>query len=76
MDVSTQSCEVCGVLKGASNHWFRVVATDRSLMIMPWGQQLYMQAENEKHLCGDVCIGKLVQDWLGKQKAGGNAEGV
>jgi len=36
----------------------------------------FMHDEPEKHLCGDVCIGKLVQDWLGKQKAGGNAEGV
>ena len=54
-DLQTASCDVCGVIKGAQNHWFRVwnaslVAGRAWIIIATWDAP---PAVKHSHCCGE-----------------------
>ncbi len=59
------SCDICGTDKQQTNHWF--VAYDQSgeLRISGWNSQSRLRA-GAKHLCGQTCLHKLVDDFMAK----------
>jgi hypothetical protein len=53
------SCDICGSEKQQTNHWF--VATDQGgeLRVAGWNSRNRLRP-NTKHLCGQICLHKLV----------------
>ena len=59
------NCDVCGRLRGATNHWLVLLVTsfDGHLVIAEWDRAV-AEAEGAKHACGNSCTQKLVERWL------------
>lgn len=54
------ACDVCGVIKGAQNHWFRVWRDENAVYITGWGNYapnksmlLLTPADFHYHCCGE-----------------------
>jgi hypothetical protein len=70
-NITTQSCDVCGVMRKETNHWFRIVVwvafeSPGRISVYPWTFNLYDTIH--QHACSDKCVGILVQRWLDMQK--------
>lgn len=65
---TTIVCDVCGVEKVESNHWFEVQdENDFDLMMLePY--------EGGKVVCGEACAHKLLSQWFDKQRGQSNVE--
>lgn len=67
MRIDTFKCDICGIQKGDTNHWYSLEKTcpnDRATLILIaaiYTDTAYM------HLCSDACIIKAVQGWLSAQ---------
>ena len=62
------NCDVCGVAKGAVNHWWIVYIgagheTGCNLVVNPWDDDLSRET-GTKHACGNRCTQKLVERFL------------
>jgi len=59
------SCDICGTEKKLTNHWF--VAYDQSgeLRVSGWSSRNRTRP-GSKHLCGQTCLHKLVDDFLAR----------
>jgi hypothetical protein len=59
------SCDICGTEKKQTNHWF--VAYDQSgeLRVSGWNSRNRLRP-GSKHLCGQTCLHKLVDDFMAK----------
>jgi hypothetical protein len=57
------SCDICGTEKKQTNHWF--VAHERAgeLRLSGWNSR-YRSRAGSKHLCGQTCLHKLVDDFM------------
>jgi hypothetical protein len=59
-------CDICGIAKGATNHW-RILVTSfdghSNLQIAEWDREA-ADADGVKHACGNSCTQKLVERWL------------
>jgi len=76
----TITCDVCGVVKGSVNHWYIVQLTSRysaaeeskpGLPIVGWCIRLWQENFNEddphvKHVCGQECSHKLLDEFFQK----------
>ena len=68
MRVDTFKCDVCGIQKGETNHWYSLEKTVKNdnarleLLAAVFTDPAYM------HLCSDACVIKAVQQWLSAQK--------
>ncbi len=66
-----QSCDICHVIKGANNHWWRVWIDEYNIvMIAPWSR---MPKVEHSHACGEEhavrIAAKLVNEIAGKAAA-------
>ena len=69
MKIDSWSCDICGVQKQRTNHWFRGYQLSAGgIVIIPWDAP--PTADNvedfEKHLCGADCS----TQWLSKTLLG------
>jgi hypothetical protein len=62
------SCDICGTEKKQTNHWF--VAYDQSgeLRVSGWNSRNRLRP-GSKHLCGQTCLHKLVDEFMAKALA-------
>jgi hypothetical protein len=62
------SCDICGSEKKQTNHWF--VAYDQSgeLRVSGWNSRNRLRP-GSKHLCGQTCLHKLVDEFMAKDLA-------
>src|ERR1700761_7340756 len=62
------SCDICGRDKQQTNHWFVAYEHGSELRISGWSSQVRMSAK-AKHLCGQTCMHKLVDDFMARSIA-------
>lgn len=61
------SCDVCGVEKGATNHWLAISTNDNGKALV----EIYHADENQQgnfDLCGEACVMKKVSELIGVSK--------
>lgn len=67
MIVNSFRCDICGIQKGETNHWYSLEKTVKNdiprleLLAAIYTDPSYM------HLCSDACVVKAVQGWLSAQ---------
>jgi hypothetical protein len=59
------SCDVCGTEKQHTNHWFVAYDMGGELRVSGWSSRNRLRA-GAKHLCGQTCLHKLVDDFVAK----------
>ena len=62
------SCDICGRDKQQTNHWFVVYEHGAELRVSGWSSQARMSAK-AKHLCGQTCLHKLVDEYMARTLA-------
>jgi hypothetical protein len=62
------SCDICGRDKQQTNHWFVVYEHGAELRIGGWSSQARLRT-SAKHLCGQTCLHKLVDDFMARTLA-------
>lgn len=62
MRASVYICDICGTVKGETNHWFSAYGADRIGCLTIGG----FEERNGIHLCGEACV----QKWVSKQLSG------
>lgn len=62
------SCDICGTDKKQTNHWFVAYEHGSELRIADWSspRRLHPRA---RHLCGQICLHKLVDDFFARTLA-------
>jgi hypothetical protein len=69
------SCDICGAEKKQTNHWFVAWELAGELRVSGWNSR-NRQRTGAKHLCGQVCMHKLADDFMARviaQKIGSKA---
>lgn len=65
-------CDVCGKIKGESNHWWLVIKNlfttfegvkVANLLILQWEQKL-VDSNSYYHLCSQSCVHKKVDEFM------------
>ena len=59
----TISCDMCGTEKRATNHWYVALERDGELRLGTWAA-LGKRRARARHLCGQKCLHKLVDDFF------------
>lgn len=59
------SCDVCGTEKKQSNHWFVAHEHSGELRLSGWNSRNRTRP-GSKHLCGQTCLHKLVDDFMAR----------
>jgi hypothetical protein len=70
------SCDICGNEKKHTNHWFVVYEQGGELRVSGWSSRNRFRP-GTKHLCGQICLHKLVDDFMARaidQKGAAPAE--
>lgn len=62
------SCDICGTEKRQTNHWFVAYEQSGELRVSGWTSRHRLRAES-KHLCGQTCLHKLVDEFMAKSIA-------
>ncbi len=62
------SCDICGRDKQQTNHWFVAYEHGAELRIGGWSSQARLRT-SAKHLCGQTCLHKLVDDFMARTLA-------
>ncbi|MGO9435643.1 MAG: hypothetical protein ACLP00_15285 [Terracidiphilus sp.] len=62
------SCDICGRDKQQTNHWFVAYEHGTELRIGGWNSQARLRI-SAKHLCGQTCLHKLVDDYMARTLA-------
>lgn len=57
------SCDICGTEKKQTNHWFVAYDQGGELRISGWNSRNRLRP-GSKHLCGQTCLHKLVDDFM------------
>jgi hypothetical protein len=57
------SCDICGAEKKQTNHWFVAHTHAGELRVAGWNANGRMRA-GAKHLCGQVCLHKLMDEFI------------
>jgi len=63
------SCDICGAEKKQTNHWFVVSEQGGELRVSGWSSRIRLRA-GTKHLCGQTCLHKLVDEFMARTIAG------
>lgn len=63
------SCDVCGAEKKQTNHWFVAAEQAGELRIAGWSSRSRLRT-GAKHLCGQTCLHKLVDEFMARAIAG------
>ncbi len=66
MRQETFVCDVCGAVKGTTNHWWKVEIESNNTLIM---SQWTMMGDRPKvsHICGEACALKKVSEFMGRK---------
>ena len=59
------SCDICGSEKKQTNHWFVAYDLGDELRISGWNSRGRLRP-GSKHLCGQTCLHKLVDEFMAK----------
>jgi hypothetical protein len=59
----TISCDMCGAEKRATNHWYVALEREGELRLGTWAA-LGKRRARARHLCGQKCLHKLVDDFF------------
>lgn len=59
------SCDICGNEKRQTNHWFVAYDQAGELRVSGWNSRNRLKA-GTKHLCGQICLHKLVDEFLAR----------
>jgi hypothetical protein len=62
------SCDICGTEKRQTNHWYVAHEHGGELRLSGWNSRNRLRA-GSKHLCGQTCLHKLVDDFMAKTLA-------
>jgi len=59
------SCDICGTEKKQTNHWFVAYDQGEELRVRGWNSRNRLRP-GSKHLCGQTCLHKLVDDFMAR----------
>ena len=59
------SCDICGTEKKLTNHWFVAYEASGELRVSGWSSRNRLRP-GMKHLCGQTCLHKLVDDFMAR----------
>lgn len=59
------SCDICGAEKRQTNHWFVAYEQGGELRVSGWTSR-NRSRPGSKHLCGQTCMHKLVDDFMAR----------
>jgi hypothetical protein len=59
------SCDICGSEKKQTNHWFVAYEYGAELRVSGWSSRNRLRP-GSKHLCGQTCLHKLVDDFMAR----------
>jgi hypothetical protein len=62
------SCDICGSEKKQTNHWFVAYDQGGELRVSGWSSRNRLRA-GSKHLCGQTCLHKLVDEFMARTLA-------
>ena len=62
------SCDICAAEKRQTNHWFVAYEQGGELRVSGWTSRHRLRPES-KHLCGQTCLHKLVDEFMAKSIA-------
>lgn len=62
------SCDICSAEKRQTNHWFVAYEQGGELRISGWTSRHRLKP-NSKHLCGQTCLHKLIDEYIAKSIA-------
>jgi hypothetical protein len=62
------SCDICATEKRQTNHWFVAYEQGGELRVSGWNSR-YRLRQGAKHLCGQTCLHKLVDEFMAKSIA-------
>ncbi len=62
------SCDICATEKRQTNHWFVAYEQAGELRVSGWNSR-YRLRQGAKHLCGQTCLHKLVDEFMAKSIA-------
>jgi hypothetical protein len=62
------SCDICGTEKKQTNHWFVAYNQSGELRVSGWSSRNRLRP-GSKHLCGQTCLHKLVDEFMAKALA-------
>jgi hypothetical protein len=62
------SCDVCSAEKKQTNHWYVVCEQAGELRLGGWNSRM-RQRPGAKHLCGQTCLHKLVDEFMARTSA-------
>jgi hypothetical protein len=62
------SCDICGSEKKQTNHWFVAYDQGGELRVSGWNSRNRLRP-GSKHLCGQTCLHKLVDEFLARTLA-------
>ena len=65
MKIDTFQCDICGIQKQPSNHWFRLFRNEDGLLVVPWeSESIRVEVQNDHaHVCGHA----HVVEWMSKE---------
>jgi hypothetical protein len=66
MKIDTWACDVCGMQKKETNHWFLILPVfkeGKSFTIAPWDNE-NATVSSVLHVCGEACVQKKVAELL------------
>jgi hypothetical protein len=69
------SCDICGSEKRQTNHWFVAYDQGGELRVAGWSSRNRLRP-GSKHLCGQTCLHKLVDEFMAKAISGRIQTGV
>lgn len=59
------SCDICGAEKKQTNHWFVAWEQAGELRVSGWNSRNRLRT-GSRHLCGQVCMHKLADDFMAR----------
>jgi hypothetical protein len=59
------TCDICGSEKKQTNHWFVAYDQGGELRVSGWSSRNRLRP-GSKHLCGQTCLHKLLDDFMAK----------
>ncbi len=62
------SCDICGTEKRQTNHWFVACDLGGELRVSGWKSRNRLRP-GTKHLCGQTCLHKLVDEFMARDLA-------
>ncbi|MFP5236881.1 MAG: hypothetical protein ACLGSD_13345 [Acidobacteriota bacterium] len=63
------SCDICGAEKKQTNHWFVACEQGGEMRVSGWNSRNRLRA-GSKHLCGQTCLHKLLDEFLARTVEG------